>query len=490
MQQLSAQDASFVYLESTATPMHVGSLCIYDGGHADAARLHEEAILRNVDERLHLNATTRRRLVRVPFEADYPYWIEDGNFDLEYHVRRIALPQPANRETLMKLAARIFSRPLDMTKPLWELYVIEGLDHVEGLPRNSFAVLTKTHHAAVDGASGLHFLELLHDLGPEPTRIPPADNPWRPEPLPTDTELMFRSGLNNLQQPMRLAETLTRQFSQFTQQMSASTQGGFDLKNGFNAMPPSPASRLNPAIPKTRFNGQVTPHRVMGSVSISLADVKQIRSAVPGTTVNDVVLTVCGGALRSYLESKNELDSQSLVAMAPVNLRQPGDSTADGGNRVSALFVPIGTNIADPLARLHAVFQETSASKIMHKAVGAAEMTDYSKFVPAFTAALASRVITENAANMPNPPFNVSITNVPGPQHPLYFSSAPMVSAMGIGPISQGMGLIFPVLSYCGRITISFTSCREILPDPDYFERCIQDAFDELMTAAKNASQC
>ena len=482
MQQLSAQDASFVYLESTATPMHVGSLCIYDGGHADAARLHEEAILRNVDERLHLNATTRRRLVRVPFEADYPYWIEDNNFDLEYHVRRIALPQPADRATLMKLASRIFARPLDMTKPLWELYVIEGLDNVEDLPANSFAVLTKTHHAAVDGASGLHFLELLHDLGPEPTRIPPAEHPWRPEPLPTDAELMFRSTLNNLQQPMRLAETLTRQFSQFTRQTTNPDGSGFSLP----AASPNPTSRLTSPVPKTRFNGQVTPHRVMGSVNISLADIKQIRAAVPGATVNDVVLTVCGGALRAYLESKNELDPQSLVAMAPVNLRQPGDSTADGGNRVSALFVPIGTNIAEPLERLKAVFQETSASKVMHQAVGAAEMTDYSKFVPAFTAALASRVITENAANMPNPPFNVSITNVPGPQNPLYFSSAPMVSAMGIGPITQGLGLIFPVLSYCGRITISFTSCREMLPDPEDFEGCIQTAFDALMNAAKN----
>jgi diacylglycerol O-acyltransferase / wax synthase len=478
MQQLSAQDASFVYLESAATPMHVGSLCLYDGSSADPERLVEEAILRNVDNRLHLNATTRRRVVRVPFEADYPYWIEDGNFDLEYHVRRIALPKPGDRETLMKLAARIFSRPLDMSKPLWELYVIEGLDNVEGVPADSFAVLSKTHHAAVDGASGLHFLEMLHDLGPQATKIPPAKDPWRPDPMPTDAELMFRTSINNLRQPFRFAEMLSRQFSQ------QAKQSGFKTGNPF-AGNTSRAMSTPQRIPKTRFNGTVTPHRVMGSVDLSLDDVRIIRKAVDGATVNDAVLAICGGALRTYLESKNELDEDSLIAMAPVNVRSADESTATGGNRVSALFIPIGTQIADPLARLQYIHNETSASKLMHSAVGAAEMTDYGKFVPAFTAALASRLITETAANAPNPPYNVSITNVPGPQEPLYFSSAPMVAAMGIGPITQGMGLIFPVLSYCGRITVSFTSCREILPDPDYFESCIQTSFDTLLSASQ-----
>ena len=159
MQQLSAQDASFIYLETPAAPMHVGSLCIYDGSDITPEQLTEESIARAIDERLHLNPTMRRRLVRVPFEADYPYWIEDADFDLEYHIRRIALPRPGDRATLMKTVARIFSRPLDMSKPLWEMYVIEGLENVDHMPANSFAMLTKTHHAAVDGASAVHFLE-------------------------------------------------------------------------------------------------------------------------------------------------------------------------------------------------------------------------------------------------------------------------------------------------------------------------------------------
>jgi diacylglycerol O-acyltransferase len=197
------------------------------------------------------------------------------------------------------------------------------------------------------------------------------------------------------------------------------------------------------------------------------------------------VLSICGGALREYLQSKNELNQDPLVAMAPVNLRKAGEAVDQGGNRVSALFIPIGTDIEDDVERLKDIHTETSNSKLVHEAVDAASMTDYNKFVPAFTAALASRLMAETAANAPAPPFNVSITNVPGPQVPLYFCSAPMVTALGIGPITQGMGLIFPVLSYCGRVTISFTSCREILPDPDFFEACIANSFTRLLAATR-----
>ena len=254
MEQLSAHDASFIYMESPATPMHVGSLQIYDGTDVDPARLTEEAILKSVGERLHLSSTTRRRLVRVPFEADYPYWIEDADFDLEYHVRRVALPNPKDRDALQKLASRIFSRPLDLTKPLWELYVIESLDNVQGVPSGSFAVLTKTHHAAVDGASGLHFLEMLHDLSPEPARIPPPQTSWRPDPMPTDAELMMRSSLNHLSQPYRAFEAATRWLER--------TRDAQGVGETFKRMSSGATTTTRQALPKTRFNGVVTAHRV------------------------------------------------------------------------------------------------------------------------------------------------------------------------------------------------------------------------------------
>lgn len=475
MQQLSTQDASFIYLETPAAPMHIGSLCVYDGSQIAANQLTEEAIIRNIDERLHLNPTMRRRLARVPFEADYPYWIEDASFDLEYHVRRIALPSPGDRAALMKAVARIFSRPLDMTKPLWELYIIEGLDNVADLPPQSVALLTKTHHAAVDGASGLHFLEQLHDSSPTPERIEPPQQPWRPDPYPTDAELMFRTGVNNLTQPLRFAQTLARQFSQQTPQRAA--------QNRMASSHASPAMNMPRRVPKTRFNGQVSAHRVMGSINVALTDIKRIRKAVPGSTVNDVVLCTCGGALRNYLQSKNELDEESLIAMAPVNVRSDDDSTTSG-NRVSALFLPIGTEIADPLLRLQAVYAHTSVSKAAHSAINAGSLQEYAKYIPAHTAAMASRFITETAAEAPMPPYNVSITNVPGPQEPLYFCGAQMRATIGIGPITQGMGLIFPVLSYCGNVSIAFTSCREMLPDPEDFEADLRHSFQSLLDAA------
>ncbi|MEM7099971.1 MAG: wax ester/triacylglycerol synthase family O-acyltransferase [Pseudomonadota bacterium] len=480
MQQLSAQDASFIYLESPATPMHVGSISIYDGNEADSARLSEDAIIRAIQERLHLVVTTRRKCVRVPFEADYPYWVEDQDFDLEYHVRRVGLPRPGDWAEFKKLTARIFARPLDMTKPLWEFYIIDGLDHMAGVPAGSFALLAKTHHAAIDGASGVQFMELMHDLEPGPVRIPPPDSPWRPEPVPNDAELMLRTGLNNLSQPMRMLEA-------WSNSMSSNNFGLRNLTDNYFTGQANPGGSVR-RVPKTRFNGAVSPHRVIGSVHLKLEAVRRIKKLVAGATVNDAILTICGGALRKYLLSKNELDEASLVAMAPVNARAPGTSTEAAGNKVSALFVPIGTDIEDPLERLLHIQAETSASKLMHRAIGAADMTDYAQFVPAYTAALASRLMTQTAANAPIPPFNVSITNVPGPQIPLYFCGAPMISYFGLGPITQGMGLIMPILSYRGDINISFTSCREIIPDPDFYEECILAAYDELMALTANQS--
>ena len=472
MQQLSPQDASFIYLETPATPMHVGSLSIYDPADSDNADFSEESVLRNVADRLHLATTTRRKCVRVPFEADYPYWVEDQGFDLEYHVRRVGLPKPGTWDELKKLTARIFSRPLDMSRPLWEMYIIDGLDNLAGVSANSFALLFKTHHAAVDGASGVHFFQQLHDTQPEAARVPPPQTPWQPEATPTDAELMFRTSVNNFLQPFRFMQVVGQQVSrnggpirQMTRQLQATATNPM---TGFSR------------VPKTRFNGEVTPHRVFGTVPLRLDAVRRIKKQVPGATVNDVILALCGGALRAYLASKNELDDDSLVAMAPVNLRKDKGADPQAGNSVGALFVPLGTHIEDPFQRLAFIHEQTSASKVIHEAVGASALTDYSRFVPAYTAAMGSRLMSETAASSPNPPFNVSITNVPGPQVPLYFGGATMTSYLGLGPISQGMGLIMPILSYRGEISVSFTSCRQIIPDPEFFEGCISDSFEAL----------
>lgn len=469
------QDASFVFMESVATPMQIGGLYVYDPAQAPNGEPNEEAVLQYFDERLHLAPMMRKKLVRVPLDSDYPYWIDDPDFDLEYHVRRIALPKPADLETLRTIAARIFARPLDLQRPLWETTVIEGLNNVRGVPEGSFAVLTKMHHAAVDGASGMQMVEILHDLEQTPPPVPRPTTSWQPGTAPSDAELMLRSTANHMMNPVRFAETVVRQMGDFptrVRQTIETMAGARAAGTGYSV------------VPRTRFGGLVSAQRVVGLVRVPLDEIRAARKVVPGATVNDAVLAICGGGIRRYLEAKNELNRKSLIVMAPVNLRGSAE-TASGGNQVGALFVPIGTHIADPVERLRAVLAETQSSKAIVDAVDARAMTDYSRFVPAFTAAMAGRLMS-NLAAAPQMAFNLTITNVPGPQVPLYFMGAPMVTSVGLAPLSHGMGLIMPITSYNGELSIGFTSCRDMMPDPEFFSTCIYESFQEFaqMTSA------
>jgi len=471
LKQLSPQDASFIYLETPATPMHIGSLALYDASQSPFGELTEKKIMTFFSQRLRAWPNARQRLVRVPMEADYPYWIEDRDFDVEYHIRRIGLPNPASVEELQTLAERIFARPLDLARPPWEIYVIEGLDKIPGLAPKSFALLTKTHHAAVDGASGFHLVQLLHDLQAQPADAPiPSDTthtqPSSADPVPTDLELLLRTGFNNLRQPLRFAKVL----AESTGMISSAVASLKDVER--------PSMQV---VPKTRFNGRVSSHRVMRWINYPISEIGALRESVAGASINDVILTLCAGGLRNYLYAKNELNKRSLVSMAPINIRKEDDKGALG-NQVSAMFVPIGTHIADPIERLASVRSATRSSKLLSSAVAAPMLTDYSQFVPAFTQALAARMMSSLAADG-QPAFNLTITNVPGPQIPLYSMGSQMVKTLGIGPLSQGMGLIMPITSYCGEITIGFTSCRNMIPDPDFFADCIRESFAEFKTA-------
>jgi len=468
MQQLTGMDASFLYFETPRTPMHIGSIQIYDQASLPGGVQGFKTILRFIEERLHGARTFRQKLANVPFGVDHPYWIDDKDFDLEFHVRHIRLPQPGDWRQLCIQAARLHSRPLDLSKPLWEFTVIEGLDGIEGIPKGCYAIVSKMHHACVDGVSGVDMIQAIHDIDPNNPQIRPATTPWRGEETPNPLELLARASINNALQPFRFAEVLARSLPA----MGRVSQG--IAQRRFNAAR---------TVPRTRFNGTVTAHRVIEGRSFDLKEMRAIKSSVPGATINDVVLTVCGGALRAYLESKNELPADSMVAMAPISVRSQ-DQRGTMGNQVAAMNVAIGTHIADPVERLNAVHADANASKEMTQAVGAKLMTDYSQFIPSTTAALAARLYTNlGMANRTNPVFNCVVTNVPGPQVPLYCAGAKLVAQYGLGPLFDGMGLIFPVVSYCGRLTISVTSCREMLPDPEFFAECIQRSYDDLKAA-------
>jgi diacylglycerol O-acyltransferase / wax synthase len=470
MQQLSGQDASFLYFETPKAPMHIGSFLVYNPQTAPGSFVRFKDILAHVESRLHLSRVFRQRLVRVPFDLDHPYWIDDDAFDLEFHVRHIALPKPGDWRQLCIQAARLHARPLDLTRPLWEMYVIEGLDNVEGTPPGSFAVLTKTHHAIIDGASGAEIMAYLHDVEADPLDKPVAQ-PWKGEREPAAIELIMRSHFNNLTQPARLLETMQR-----------SMPGMMRLGAGLGTQKIKPVG----VVPRTRFNGKITGHRVNDGRSFAINDVKAIKNAVPGATINDAVLTLIGGALRRYLEAKGELPKDSMTAMAPVSVRATDQSGA-AGNQVSGMLVALGTHIADPLERLSHVHGSAQNSKALTAAIGARTMTDYSQFIPSALAGLAARLCTEmGLSDYTTPMMNCVVTNVPGPQRPLYFAGAEAVKMVGLGPIYDGMALIHVVFSYCGEIAVSFTSCREILPDPDFYAECIQASFEELRGRAAN----
>ncbi len=469
VQQLNGLDATFLNLETARTPLHIGGLAIYDQSTAPGRRVRFTSILKNVEARLHLARCFRQKLARVPFGLDHPYWIEDSEFDVEFHVRHIALPKPGDWRQLCIQTARIHARPLDLAKPLWEMYVIEGLDRVEGLPKGSFAILTKIHHAAIDGVSGAEIAAAIHDLEPDAEPAAPTQV-WVPERAPGALEMALRSAVNNVRQPFQFARVLA------------------------SAAPPAlrtildrnsdPTPEADTTVPRTRFNEQVSPHRVVEGRSFSLDTIKRVRKVIPGATVNDVILATCSGALRRYLEHHGELPSESLVAFTPVSVRSD-DQAGTAGNQISGMLVNLHSNEGDPLDRLESIHDTTTAAKVINNAIGARTMTDITQFMPGALAGVAGRVVARSGLmRRLRPIANCVIPNVPGPQIPLYMTRARMVTHYGLGLPLDGMGLFHVIFSYNGTLTITVTCCREMLPDPEFYIQCVQDAFDELEAAA------
>lgn len=469
MEQLSGMDSAFLFLETSRTPMHIGGIAIYDPSTAPNSFVRFKDILKSIEARLHLAKSFRRKLANVPMSLDFPYWVDDADFDLEYHVRHIALPQPGDWRQLMIQAARLHSRPLDLTKPLWEFTVIEGLNNIPGVPKGSYAIVSKIHHAAIDGVSGVDIANAVHSLDVAGTVTPP-NRPWIPERTPTSIELLGRAQVNTLATPLRLARTIVNSAPGIARMIGGLARGNLRSSIG--------------SVPRTRFNGSVTMNRVVDGRDFSLAEIKEIRARLPGATVNDAVIAIVGGAMRKYLKAKSELPRESMVCMAPISVRTPGEKNSLG-NQVSAMTIAIGTHIADPFGRLQFVHEEAQASKALTNAAGARQMTEFSQFMPSTLSGLAARLYVRlGLANRIAPMFNTVITNIPGPPVPLYMNGARLVTQYGLGPVFEGMGIIHPVFSYCGRITISFTSDRGIMPDPEVYAECLQESFEELRDAA------
>lgn len=478
MKQLSAQDAQFLYIETNKSLSQVTSVAIFDPATAPSGEVRFKQIIEHVRSRLFTSPIYRRRIYHVPLELDYPYWIEDEHFDIEYHIGHGRLPFPSDWRQLCIHLARFHTRPLDMQRAPWEMYVIEGIDDAEdhGIPKGSYAIATKIHHAAADGMAMVEFFGGLMDIDSEGNAVVPLVDRVTSERFekPSPLQMSARGLISTIKSPFNLGRSLMR--------YAPAALDAWQKPKDEDA----PDDKIT--VPQTRFNLETSAHRVFDAALFPLEDFKPIRALSPGCTVNDVILTVCAGALRQYLITHKELPAESLRAFCPVNVRGPkGEGVASPGNNISTMAPLLFTNIEDAAERLVAIQAETKEQKAARKGISARLMTDVTRHVPAATQLLAARLLmnSEMAGRM----TNVCISNVPGPQVPVYMNGARSIASMGMGPLGDRMGLFMAITSYAGMMTFAVTSCRRTLPDIDFFIQCIRDNFAELKTlAAKHAT--
>ena len=462
MERLTGLDAAFLYLENPTNHMHVAMTMVLDPSSVPGGYSFEN-IKEFIGGRIHLVPPFRRRLVEVPLNLAHPVWIEDPDFDLDFHIHRIACPAPGGRRELGELAGQIASTPLDRSRPLWELWVIEGL------PQDRIGVVTKVHHSAIDGASGAELMVHLFDLEPEAADPPPPVD-REPDHIPSDLELLGHAAASRF----RKAVALPKLIGQTAQAVNRVVQGRRDPERKVGAAPLG--------APNTSWCGSLSPLRTVGFARVPLQDVRALKTAF-GCTVNDVVLGLCAGTLRAYMLDRDELPDEPLVAACPVSVRTDGEST--GGNKVSAMFTTLDTDLADPAERIRAIQACTVGAKKEHLAVGADMLQNWAEYAAPNTFNLASRLYASwGLAGSHRPIHNVIISNVPGPAFPLYYAGAEMVAAYPMGPVMEGVGLNITVFSYRGSVDFGFMVDRELVPDVWNMADRVKDALAELQEAA------
>ena len=465
MQRLTGLDASFLYLETPSSYMHVAGLMILDPSTAPRAWSFDE-VRDMYAERLHLAPPFRRRLVEVPFGIHHPVWIEDPDFDLDFHLHHIAVPSPGGARQLATLAEEIVARQLDRRKPLWEGWVIEGLEH------GYIAVLTKTHHAAIDGVSGNELTVAMLDTEPEGREV--GEDTWKPEHVPNDVELMGYALQSLSRQPAKLVSSIARTGSTVLNVRRQSRQSDI-------APPPAPFSA-----PRASWNHALSPHRSYAMTSLSIEDAKAVKNAF-GTTLNDVVMAMCASTLRTYTDSRGEMLEADLVAMVPMSVRSD-DQSGEGGNRIASMLASLATTIDDPVERLLAISAGMRQAKDRQNAIGATTLQDWAEFAaPAVFGRAVRGYARYRLADRHRPIFNLTISNVPGPPFPLYSAGARMVANYPMGPINDGAGLNITVLSYMNQLDFGIVTCRELLPDAWAIADGLGDALDELKKRAAAA---
>lgn len=474
-ERLSFLDASFLALESPTTHFHVATVAIFGMGEMTGpdGGLDFATIRRRIESRLHLVPRYRQRIAWIPVEHA-PVWVDDKHFNLDYHVRHTSLPKPGTEEQLKALAGRLMSQQLDRAKPLWELWFVEGLSD------DRFALIAKVHHCMIDGAAGVDLMAILLDL--QPTTEVEEPKPWTPRPSPSGAELVVgesarltRFAIDTTKGLGRTAKgMLTGGFSDVRDKVAKRASAmGASLKSGW----------LTPAS-QTPINERIGPNRRFTWAEVPLEDVKTVRRAF-GATVNDVLLAIATGALRSFLVEHRGTDVSDLDirAMNPVSVRRKATFGDDSSNQVAMWLIHLPIGEADPALRLAKVQEQTRELKLSRQAEGAAALVQGASGTPNRMLSAGLRAAEEMR------PFNLTITNVPGPQFPLFLGTAPMLKTYPVVPLWQYHGLGIALFSYLGTVHWGIVTDWDLVPDPEAFVASIEAATAELLAAAADVGQ-
>jgi WS/DGAT/MGAT family acyltransferase len=457
--RLTGLDASFLHLEDDSAHMHVAGVMIFEGSPP-----HHDEVVEGIRSRLHLVPRYRQKLAFVPLGQGRPKWVDDPHFNLRYHVRHTALPEPGTEEQLKRLAGRVFSQRLDRDKPLWEMWVVEGLDGGE-----RFAVLSKTHHALVDGVSGIDIMSILFDAKPEPDAPPPAEEKrWLPAPTPSRAELLGEALVERLTVPAEIVRG-ARALVRGPRRIAGAALGSL---SGVGSMV---RAGLSPA-PKTPYNERIGPHRRFTWVRMQLADVKAIKNALGGT-VNDVMLATVTGALGRHLRRRGvDVRGMELKAMVPVSVRSE-DARGALGNQVAAMMAPLPVGLEEPVERMERISDAMAHLKSGGQAVGAQVLTELTGFAPPNIMSQASRVVARQRM------FNLVVTNVPGPQFPLYLMGRKLEGLFPMVPLAPNQALGIAIMSYNGTINFGLVGDYDLMPDLDDLADDLQASLAELADA-------
>ena len=468
MEHLSGLDAAFVYFE-TAGAAHVTSFAIYDPSTASGGTVSFDDVAAHIGSRLGAGRVFRSVLARVPFNLDHPYWVRDENFELSQHLHHLTLASPGGWRQLCEQVSQLHAQRMDLRRPPWECYFIDGLGKIPGVPEGAFAVCFKVHHSAVDGVTGMVTVAALHDLTPDTAKAP-VDK-WTPEPHPSSLNLLARTAVTYARRPAQLVSAARHSIPALARLPAAMTRlmSIGQVEHG-----------LFGGAPHTRFNDRTDSRRNFDGRAYDLAAVSAARTLVPGATVNDVILTGIGGALRRYLLEKGELPESSLVTVIAV---AEHIGSQRGANQLAVARASLGTNIADPVARLRAVHESSAQSKAFIEAVGPRSFIEYAEFLPGMLLVPAIRL--GMAANLgkyfdTSSIANTYVTTMRGPQFPIYLVGAQMIATYEFTPFTQRNGLMHSTLSYCGRVLVSINGCPAVLPDIEHYGDCVDASFAEL----------